>query len=40
MFACLKNGSRAATIGYANLWMKQGWGDGYIPSSLTSSSSG
>jgi hypothetical protein len=39
-FACLKDGSRAATIGYANLQMKQGWGDDYIPSSLTSSNIG
>jgi hypothetical protein len=37
MFACLKDGSRAATIGCANLRMKQGRGDSYIPSSLTSS---
>jgi hypothetical protein len=36
-FACLKEGSRAATIGCANLWMKQGPGDDYIPVSLTSS---
>jgi hypothetical protein len=40
MFACLKDGSSAATIGCANLWMKQGWDDDYIPSSLTSSNSG
>jgi hypothetical protein len=40
MFACLKDGSWAATIGCANLRMKQGRGDGYIPSSLTSSNSG
>jgi hypothetical protein len=40
MFTCLKDGSRAATIGCANLLMKQGQGDDYIPSSLTSSNSG
>jgi hypothetical protein len=40
MFACLKDGPRAATIGCANLQMKQGQGDSYIPSSLTSSNSG
>jgi hypothetical protein len=40
MFACLKDGSRAATIDCANLQMKQGRGDNYIPSSLTSSNSG
>jgi hypothetical protein len=28
-----------ATIGFANLRMKQGQGDDYIPSSLTSSNS-
>jgi hypothetical protein len=39
-FACLKEGSRAATIGCANLRMKQGRGDDYIPVSLTSSNSG
>jgi hypothetical protein len=39
-FACLKDSSRAATIGCANLRMKQGLGDVYIPSSLTSSNSG
>jgi hypothetical protein len=37
MFACLKDGSRATTIGCAILRMKQGRGDSYIPSSLTSS---
>jgi hypothetical protein len=37
MFAFLKDRSRATTIGYANLRMKQGRGDSYIPSSLTSS---
>jgi hypothetical protein len=36
----LKDGSRAATIGCANLRMKQGQGDDYIPVSLTSSNSG
>jgi hypothetical protein len=40
MFACLKDGSKVATIGYANLRMKQGRGDKYIPSSLTSSNNG
>jgi hypothetical protein len=40
MFACLKDGSMATTISCANLWMKQGWGDGYIPSFLTYSNSG
>jgi hypothetical protein len=39
MFACLKDGPRAATIGCANLRMKQGRSDSYIPSSLTSSNS-
>jgi hypothetical protein len=39
-FACLKDGSRAVTIGCANLLMKQGQGDDYIPSSLTSPNSG
>jgi hypothetical protein len=38
-FACLKDGSQAAMIGCANLRMKQGWGDDYITSSLTSSNS-
>jgi hypothetical protein len=36
----LKDGSRAVTIGCANLRMKQGRNDDYIPSSLTSSNSG
>jgi hypothetical protein len=40
MFACLKDGSRVATIGCANLRMKQGRGDDYILSSLTISNSG
>jgi hypothetical protein len=39
-FACLREGSRAATIGCAILRMKQGRGDDYIPVSLTSSNSG
>jgi hypothetical protein len=39
MFVCVKDNSKEATIGYANLRMKQGWGDRYIPSSLTSSNS-
>jgi hypothetical protein len=40
MFACLKDGSRVATIGCANLRMKQGRGDDHILSSLTISNSG
>jgi hypothetical protein len=36
----LKEGSRATTIGCANLRMKQDRGDDYIPVSLTSSNSG
>jgi hypothetical protein len=40
MFACLKDDSRVATIGCANLRMKQGWSDDYIPFSLTSLNSG
>jgi hypothetical protein len=40
MFVCLKDGSWAVTIGYANLRMKQGRGDSYIPSSLISSNNG
>jgi hypothetical protein len=39
-FTCLREGSRAVTIGCANLRMKQGRGDDYIPASLTSSNSG
>jgi hypothetical protein len=39
-FACLKEGSRAATIGCANLRMKQGRGNNYIPVALTSSNIG
>jgi hypothetical protein len=39
-FACLKEGSRAATIGCANLRMKQCRGDNYILVTLTSSNSG
>jgi hypothetical protein len=39
-FTCLKDGSRAATIGCANLEMKQGRGGDYIPVTLTSSNSG
>jgi hypothetical protein len=38
-FACLKEGSRAATIGCANLRMKQSRGDDYITVSLTNSNS-
>jgi hypothetical protein len=33
---CLKEGSRTVTISYADLWMKQGQGDDYLPASLTS----
>jgi hypothetical protein len=36
MFVCLKDGPIAATIGCANLWMKQGRGSKYIPFSRTS----
>jgi hypothetical protein len=39
-FTCLKEGSRAATTGYANLRMKQGRSDDYIPVTLTSSNCG
>jgi hypothetical protein len=39
MSMCLKDESKVATIGFANLRMKQGQGDDYIPSSLTSSNS-
>jgi hypothetical protein len=39
-FACLKDGSRVATIVCTNLRMKQGWGDDYIPVTLTSSNNG
>jgi hypothetical protein len=39
-FTCLWDGSRAATIGCANLRTKQGRGDDYIPVMLTSSNSG
>jgi hypothetical protein len=39
-FACLWEGSRTAMIGCANLRMKQGHGDDYIPAPLTSSNSG
>jgi hypothetical protein len=39
-FTCLRDGSRAATIGCANLRTKQGCGDDYIPVALTSSNSG
>jgi hypothetical protein len=37
---CLKDGSRAATIGCTNPWMKQGWGNDNISVSLTSSNNG
>jgi hypothetical protein len=39
-FTCLRDGPREATIGCANLWMKQGRSDDYIPVTLTSSNSG
>jgi hypothetical protein len=39
-FACLKDGSRAATIDCANLQMKQGRGNDYISMTMTSSNSG
>jgi hypothetical protein len=39
-FACLKDSSRAATIGCTNLRIKQGRGDDYISVTLTSSNSG
>jgi hypothetical protein len=39
-FTCLKDGSRAAMIGYANLQMKQCLGDDYISVTLTISNSG
>jgi hypothetical protein len=39
-FTYLREESRAATIGCANLRMKQGRGDDYIPAPLTSSNSG
>jgi hypothetical protein len=40
MFVCLKDDPNTATIGCANLRMKQRRGSKYIPSSLTSSNSG
>jgi hypothetical protein len=39
-FTCLREGSHAVTIGCANLRMKQGRGDDYIPALLTSSNNG
>jgi hypothetical protein len=39
-FTFLREGFRAVTIGCANLQMKQGRGDDYIPAPLTSSNSG
>jgi hypothetical protein len=39
-FTCLRDGSRTATIGCANLRTKQGRKDDYIPVTLTSSNSG
>jgi hypothetical protein len=39
-FTCMRKGSRAVMIGCANLRMKQGRGDDYIPVPLTSSNSG
>jgi hypothetical protein len=38
-FICLRDGPRAATIGCANLRMKQGRSNDYIPAALTSSNS-
>jgi hypothetical protein len=38
-FTCLRDGTRAATIGYANLRTKQGRDDDYILVTLTSSNS-
>jgi hypothetical protein len=39
-FTCLRDSSRAATIGCANLRTKQGRDDDYIPVMLISSNSG
>jgi hypothetical protein len=39
-FTCLRDSSRAATIGCANLRTKQGRDDDYIPMTLTNSKSG
>jgi hypothetical protein len=39
-FTCLRDGSRVATIGCANLQTMQGRSDDYIPGTLTSSNSG
>jgi hypothetical protein len=39
-FTCLRDVSRVAKIGCANLRMKQGRGNDYIPVTLTSSNSG
>jgi hypothetical protein len=39
-FTCLRDGTRVATIGCANLWTKQGRNDNYISVTLTSSNSG
>jgi hypothetical protein len=39
-FTCLRDCSREATIGSANLQTKQGHNDDYIPGTLTSSNSG
>jgi hypothetical protein len=39
-FTCLRDGSRAATIDCANLRMKQGRNDDYIPVTLTNLNSG
>jgi hypothetical protein len=38
-FTCLRDGTRVATIGCANRWMKQGRSDDYISVTLTSSNS-
>jgi hypothetical protein len=39
-FTYLRDGTRAATISCANLQMKQGRSDDYIPVTLTNSNSG
>jgi hypothetical protein len=39
-FTCLRDGSRVATIGCANLRTKQGRDNDYVPGTLTSSNSG
>jgi hypothetical protein len=39
-FTCSRDGSRAVTIGCANLWTKQGRGNDYISVTLASLNSG